>query len=537
MSYTTLTLYSGVKLDPRFEHTIIWRDEAQKLNYFKSCLWTSTNNYTYLRPQNGFRVPFHIDELNADINYCMVAGTGIPKYYFITRKEYMNEHATLLHVELDVLQTYQSMWEIPACFVEREHVTDDTPGKHLVEEGLEVGEYVTANGIMIEDLTNLCIVVQSSVTLDNPMGQPVEGDFIAGVYSGYRLYTCSATHEGLLKINAAIKSLDTQGKTDGIVSIWMYPKNIIFADWDHEEEHVMLPVLGVNSTVITGSKQNDLNGYIPVNKKLLCYPYHFITASNMTGSQGIYKYELFGAEDGGTRFAIFGSVGVDGVVRLVPQDYRGFANDHESGISLTGFPTCAWTQDAYKIWLAQNSNTQDLNLQSGYVSLGLGAAQTGYGAAMSLGGLFTGGGDQLMANGVNMMYSGYQQIAGVMAARADKQVQPPQSKGAQSSSVNITQRMHTFVISEMCVQEEYAKRIDAFFSMYGYKVNAVKVPNLHTRILWNYVKTIGCVVLGDIDSEDRQKIAAIFDKGVTCWHDPAIMYNYNAAASNFNVAT
>ena len=53
---------------------------------------------------------------------------------------------------------------------------------------------------------------------------------------------------------------------------------------------------------------------------------------------------------------------------------------------------------------------------------------------------------------------------------------------------------------------KYAKIIDKYFSMYGYKINDLKLPNISGRSNWNYVKTIGCNILGDIPQEDMEKI-------------------------------
>lgn len=42
----------------------------------------------------------------------------------------------------------------------------------------------------------------------------------------------------------------------------------------------------------------------------------------------------------------------------------------------------------------------------------------------------------------------------------------------------------------MSIKQEYARVIDNFFNMYGYKVNDVKIPNITGRLNWNYVKTV-----------------------------------------------
>ena len=77
------------------------------------------------------------------------------------------------------------------------------------------------------------------------------------------------------------------------------------------------------------------------------------------------------------------------------------------------------------------------------------------------------------------------------------------------------------------IKQEYAKVIDSYFSMFGYKVNELKVPNLYGRANWNYVKTIDCNFDGDIPQVDLNIIKTMFNKGVTLWHSPSTMYNYD----------
>lgn len=524
---STLILCGNVPLDPRYEHTLTFTSKQAQLAWFNGMArYPSTSDYTYLRKEAAIKVPFNLEALEEQgVNYLYTVNDEKARFYFVTAKEYLSPSSTRLHVELDVMQTYQFDWTIPACFVEREHVSNDAIGANLMDEGLELGEYVT-NSSYDAPLGSLAIVVQSSVTLANPIGQHVSGSIIGGVYNGLALYTRSCDATGVLVLDAVIKSLETQGKADAITSMWVYPKRFIAADWDLEDDETMLPVIGINPFDMTITGNTSLNGYSPKNKKLLCFPYNFLYAHNNTGECAFYHYEKFSeGVTGALNFRVTGNIGEDGTVRIMPRSYAGNDLDNDSGLSLGGYPTCAWTQDAYKIWLAQNANTQALSIQSGQISAGLGAAMVGAGATQAL---IPGGesGGQLAASGVSHIYSGYQQIASVMAARKDAQVQPPQAKGRQSSNCNIYNAMHTFTFQRKSIRAEFAQAIDNYFDMYGYKVNRVKTPNIKGRVNWNYVKTIGAVVLGDIDAADRIKIGAILDKGITFWHDYLTMYNY-----------
>lgn len=528
MAFTSeVTLCGNVPLDPRYEHTLTFTSKEAQLAWFTGMKrYEPFDDFSYLRKESAIKVPIDAEALeNAGVNYLFTINESKVRYYFVTAKEYISESCTKLHVELDVLQTYQFDWTIPACFVEREHVSDDSIGANLMDEGLELGEYVT-NSVYNAPLGSLAIVVQSSVSLTNDpgIGEPIRGSVYGGVYSGLKLYARSCNATGALVIDAIIKSLEVAGKADGITSMWVYPKRFITTSisWDLEDTETMLEVVGINPLDITMDGNSSLEGYSPRNKKLLCYPYNFLYAHNNMGECAFYHYEKF---TGGPKFRITGTVAEDGVIRASPMNYDGMTLDNDAGISLGGFPTCAWTQDAYKIWLAQNANTQALAIQSGYISAGVGSAMMGAAAVQAI---VPGGesGGMLASSGVQQMYSGYQQIASVMAARKDAEVQPPQARGKQSSSCNLANSMHTITFQRKSVTKEFASAIDDYFDMYGYKVCRVKTPNIKGRQNWNYVKTIGAVVLGDIDAADRVRIGAILDKGVTFWHNYLTMYNY-----------
>ena len=81
------------------------------------------------------------------------------------------------------------------------------------------------------------------------------------------------------------------------------------------------------------------------------------------------------------------------------------------------------------------------------------------------------------------------------------------------------------------IKAEYAKIIDDYFSMYGYKVNEIKIPNLNSRSQWNYIKTQNCNIQGSIPFDSLAKIKSIYNAGITIWHNPSNVGNYSLANS------
>ena len=85
-------------------------------------------------------------------------------------------------------------------------------------------------------------------------------------------------------------------------------------------------------------------------------------------------------------------------------------------------------------------------------------------------------------------------------------------------------RLHAY---RMGINNEYAKIIDNYFSMYGYKVNIVDIPNITGRVNWNYVKTIGANIEGDIPESDINELKNLFNNGITLWHKASTYLDYS----------
>lgn len=68
------------------------------------------------------------------------------------------------------------------------------------------------------------------------------------------------------------------------------------------------------------------------------------------------------------------------------------------------------------------------------------------------------------------------------------------------------------------ITSEYAEILTDYFEKYGYAVHLVKIPNIHTRNSWNYVRLVDPNILGNIPNMHLEEIKRIFESGVTIWH-------------------
>ena len=83
------------------------------------------------------------------------------------------------------------------------------------------------------------------------------------------------------------------------------------------------------------------------------------------------------------------------------------------------------------------------------------------------------------------------------------------------------------IFSRYTIKNQFAKRIDKYFNMYGYETDELKIPNLNNRPNWNYVQTIGINITAPIPQLDLLQIKAMFNDGVTLWHNPNTFGDYS----------
>jgi hypothetical protein len=81
----------------------------------------------------------------------------------------------------------------------------------------------------------------------------------------------------------------------------------------------------------------------------------------------------------------------------------------------------------------------------------------------------------------------------------------------------------------MSIKEEYARQIDGYFDMFGYKVNRVGLPKFGHRLNYWHTQTKAINIDGSIPMEDLQKIKLCYDTGITFWINPANIGDYSVS--------
>ena len=104
---------------------------------------------------------------------------------------------------------------------------------------------------------------------------------------------------------------------------------------------------------------------------------------------------------------------------------------------------------------------------------------------------------------------------------------------ASGGDINVAGDQAGFFFYRYSIKREFAKIIDDYFSMYGYKVNSLEVPNLNTRINWNYLKVLDPNIEGnEIPEKDLNIYRQMLTNGITFWHNPNTFRDYSQNNGN-----
>ena len=512
-------LKTPIELDNRNQLT--FASKQSQYNYFNSLPKVTLDNATYQRKDNVLRFPTNQNLTFEDLlqyNYCMYQNDSYDDkwfYAFITNVSYENNGMSLITLETDVFQTWQFDINYKASFIEREHVNDDTVGLHTLPEGLETGPYISNGFNRDNTFGDYAFIIQSTERgqWDTGEGDPIGIDFGGTVAPGIAYV---ADNVPTLMFMLSRFSVDT-----AIFNVYMIPQK--FAP--HDDNYV----LNINDNPISYNlsypKQTSLNGYTPKNNKLLCYPYNYLVLDNNNGTSNILNYEFFSGNE--CTFEVVGVPTVGGSIKCVPTNYKGVERYQQEGIMAGKFPTCGWVNDTYTNWLTQ----QAVNLQVGMTATKMHLISSGIkgiekaGTALKKKSLSKAG--ISVSSAIDEGTARYEEVGNIMGMMYEHEMTPNTASGnTNGGDITTSYNMNKFYFIRMSIKEEYARSIDDFFSMFGYKINRVKIPNITGRSNWNYVKTSGCNFTGNIPQNDMQLIKDIFNNGVTLWHNTNTFLDY-----------
>lgn len=489
--------------------------------YMQSRIVRSFTDFTYQRKDHVIRVPIEADAIwNA--NYVMYQNQNFTNkwfYAFVERIEYRNDGCTWLHIKTDVFQTWMFNYSFKPSFVEREHVSDDTPYKHTVPENLPLGDLyacrehratpfslLARNQAEFDANYYVCICMSE---IANYVGAAAITTMIGGAPNGCNYYCVDAAH-----LRAFLDDCEQHGQSESIISVFPIPRGAVY--WDVINT-VYTPRDHGNTVdpMVVSIMMRDA-GFLPdgtviKNNKLKSYPYTCVRLHNSSGSSVDLKpqnfYNLMMGYSNQVAFETNYATAPNASLMVSPRFYlqsgAGSAdindNAFQYSIEFNGFPQIAWTVDTYKNYAALNANS----LMMQQVDIGVSAI-----AAGAQGDYIGVLGDTLSA-------------VEFAAKQVDMENKPREVVGKPSAGVEMLSGAAGVFVSIMRPTPEYLHMIDDYFSLFGYAVNCVKNVETRTRQNWNYIKTRDIMIDADCPEEDAQELESIYNSGLTIWHNSA----------------
>lgn len=412
-------------------------------------------------------------------------------------------------------------------------------GANLIPETLETGEYKIANTTGFSELEPLYVIAygQKDLTWDGST-YTFTGGFVNGVFSG--ILFCIGDSDFMFNFYPYLKNnaLDIN-----IITAFTIPK-LACPYVDGTTHHYLIVAGSYNAAKVTktlSSTPTSLDGYQPRNKKLLQYPYTYLGFNPPNGSAKVYRYEDF--TNGTPVFDIMSEINPDPTVYFIPKNYRGQVNNLNDSVSMNGYPTISFTTDYFNSYLAQNLPGMAINLNQRSHNALTQNTQTAISAAAGFTNNLDYNSDETVsvgqagaaniANSILSMYSNaknfdyYQQA--MMAEIEKNQLIPDNATLGSTNATLIGYSMfaNENVFTRYTIKRQFAERLDKYFDQFGYLTNTLKIPNINNRPSWNYVKTAGFNAIGDVPEADMQEIKALFNEGITLWHDPTTFLNYS----------
>ena len=541
-----LILSKGIKLDKSYKQVLSYSESSLiSLMSDSSHLVSYKTNFSFIREKGTITVgETYANCLKA--NYMAFQNTdysGKWFFAFIDKVVFVNANTTEIYYTVDIWSTWFDYWDPKQCFIIRQHATSDTIGSNTVPEGLEHGEYVGTNLTALNHVESYfqdCyLVLNVAVAFDDSTVGVVN---VGNTYITGYLYATENPIVFQAMANASIAV--EQGQ---ILGAYVVPKKCFkdsaltavsalggtyyrVGSWTDTLDYTR-SIMSRSSLVNGGF---DLDGYVPVNRKLFTYPYCYCLMMNNNGASNVLRFEDF--VDGQISMKYYCVPTVGGSIIAVPFGYKNITYNYAEGLVGAKYPTLGWSEDAYTNWLTQNAvnNTMDKLRIGGETVLGIGQIAAGIALSGTGAGAVVGTG--LISSGAGtLVNAGIDAFNDVKEDRVH-QMEPDSYRGnINGGDVLTALEQNTFIFRCMTIKSEWARRLDKFFTRFGYKQSAVMLPNMTHRANYNFVQISKDSTTAYsnnhnnicVPASDLEVINNIFRAGVTVWNNHTNFGDYS----------
>lgn len=530
------------------------------------------NDCVFIRKDNIIRINANADILDTQgVNYVAYQnpefGTSRVFYAFVREIRYIAQETTELVIDTDSYSTYRNDMVLGSTYIERRTASteEDTAGSNVIPENVSLNLYrkliITADYINTE--TDAAFgqngmfevgVITGTFNISTNPDDPTWTDpnaaakntlntqcshYFAGSPIGGNLYCMSIDVLGDFSMcvgllgGTIIAAFPIAKKWHAIQDLGLrsYDVNFVRADGTPDAITISAPTYSgwANDTVPVNAKTDiDKWGFSVHNQKLNTFPYSYMVGDDGMGNETIYREELFPSGDNGHHSFILGFLSsTSPCYAAIPVNYAGVDNDLGNAIINNSMPQIPYESNSYAQYLGTHANQLMFTKIANQVEYAAGfipTAQTSY--------VPTSG-----SSGVSGSTSGFTAPLGIGTALREEGINATLSdiRGIANTVHNIPSGSLQGVLGKLGVRiyqkfidSAEAARIDSYFDRFGYAWQKTESVNTRRCSNYDFIKTNGMNVQGTIPAKDKAKINAIFDAGITVWHNAATYGDYSA---------
>lgn len=540
-----IILAKNIKLDKAYNQ-VMSLTEANMLTLVTTNAVYNASNYSFVRDNKTVQVGASYATC-CQCNYMAFQNPYFSNkwfFAFIDNVKYLNDSTTEIEYTVDEWSTWFDYWDPKQCFIIRQHATSDGIGENLVPEKIEFGDYVVngTNYYGESTFSSYAYLVVLSGLIEQATPTRYYQNMGGTIMNGF-VYYCSTPE----RVDQVIQAANShQPEQLDVLYVYMIPSVLVPSGNINSSSGLLsewTTPYSLEKKVL--SRPTSIDGYTPVNKKLLCFPYQYCLMNNLSGSSNILHFEdsgylanTTGLEAGAIYIQYWGVPSIGASVIAIPKYYNKKVMSIPDGLVLGKYPTLGWSEDAFTNWLSQNSvnntiNNARIGLQfatsTGMIAGGLALSSTGAGAGIGV---------TMMASGVSGLATAGMNAAESAVEYYKHSLEPDSFKGnINAGDVLTAVGAMGFEYVGMCIERPYAEKLDKYFTRFGYMQNAIQFPNMLHRQNYNYIQIAKTENIGYpnnhnnicLPASSMETINNITRRGVTVWNNHTNLGDYSVS--------
>lgn len=538
---TVVELYKGIECDANYENTYWFNSVSEQNSFFTNKQHTTFQHLTFQRLyKNVVRINAHLGDVY-NVNYMRFQNPtfgGKWFYAFVLKCDYVNAETVDVYYKIDDMQTwFPYIDKSEKQYMLRMHDIHDymcTDSNHRNDVNTE-DEPVDCSDTMILSSTKLeSLTTNFKLILGHMKNGLTPADTIeTGSFNCCKFEVYNFDFAGIQQLLDQVNSYVANDSVSSIIGCWIVPAVLYTADY-HEEYYY--------------TPDASFGTYVPKNKKLFTYPYTYMIVDSGSDKKE-YRFENFENSSsnnssfiGRFQFNMIGKVTLKPEAFMFPENYESWNAAGQAvnrdyackGVMLTDFPIVALPIDSIMATIAQLNATQyttawDIgknvsNVLGSIAGVGTGTPDTKEG----IDGTRIPTGTSSSTPSIPGISQLFQAITGLMDTAVNKMqsVNNGLRKSGEMFGVSANNGVlfysgnKSFHFYQIGLSPRSAKRIDDFFSKYGYAQNkSFPLTDVTHRSAFCYVQTQNANLSGNVPADSLNEIENALNKGIWFWHD------------------